>query len=188
MDTLKEPMVRVFAMYYGCELLAPSPFDNYELSKGYLTGIKAADLYQAEIQFHNGIHAAEEPAYEFLENCRLLLNPLSAITTEHAIEVMRMVKKYIPETTAIRYVKDFEEKPLAQLYYTFGLEEYITANFGRDVTIYNCPFHFNQITAVHQYLILQGYAVPLFFAPNHPDNGKTAVELGLAIDATLQPA
>jgi hypothetical protein len=35
-----------------------------------------------------------------------------------------------------------------------------------------------------QYLIQKGYAVPLFIEPNHPLNGKTAIELGLAIDKT----
>lgn len=35
---------------------------------------------------------------------------------------------------------------------------------------------------VFQYLISKGYAVPLFFAPNHWANGKTALELGTAIE------
>jgi len=34
-----------------------------------------------------------------------------------------------------------------------------------------------------QYLIQQGYAVPLFFTPNHWANGKTAIELGIAIES-----
>jgi hypothetical protein len=45
----------------------------------------------------------------------------------------------------------------------------------------------NPITAlgfIYQYLIQQGYAVPLFYGVGHPMNGKTAIELGLALDAT----
>lgn len=37
----------------------------------------------------------------------------------------------------------------------------------------------------YQYLISKSYDVPLFFAPNHWANGKTAIELGIAIDRTL---
>lgn len=33
----------------------------------------------------------------------------------------------------------------------------------------------------HQFLISRGYSVPLFFAPNHWANGKTPIELGIAI-------
>lgn len=33
----------------------------------------------------------------------------------------------------------------------------------------------------YQYLISKGYAVPLFFVPSHWANGKTAIELGIAI-------
>lgn len=42
----------------------------------------------------------------------------------------------------------------------------------------------NREAIVFQYLISKGYAGPLFFAPNHPCNGKTAIELGLAISST----
>lgn len=35
----------------------------------------------------------------------------------------------------------------------------------------------------YPFLIQRGYAVPLFIAPNHPDNGKTAIELGIANEA-----
>lgn len=33
-----------------------------------------------------------------------------------------------------------------------------------------------------EFLIMKGYAVPLFFSPDHPYNGKTAIELGIALD------
>lgn len=39
----------------------------------------------------------------------------------------------------------------------------------------------------YQYLIFKGYAVPLWFGVNHWANGKTAIELGIAIDKTLNP-
>ena len=39
---------------------------------------------------------------------------------------------------------------------------------------------------VHQYLIQKSYAVPLFFGVEHLANGKTAIELGIAIDKNKQ--
>jgi len=38
------------------------------------------------------------------------------------------------------------------------------------------------ITEVFQWLLKKGYAVPLFFGLAHWANGKTAIELGIAID------
>jgi hypothetical protein len=38
---------------------------------------------------------------------------------------------------------------------------------------------------IWQQLIHWGYAVPLQIEPGHPANGKTAIELGIAIDKTL---
>jgi len=37
---------------------------------------------------------------------------------------------------------------------------------------------------IYQYLVQQGYAVPLFFGLNNCANRKTAIELGIAIDKT----
>lgn len=37
---------------------------------------------------------------------------------------------------------------------------------------------------VRQYYINEGIAVPLFIEVGHPDNGRTAIELGIAIDKT----
>lgn len=36
----------------------------------------------------------------------------------------------------------------------------------------------------HRYLIQKGYDVPMFFGIDHPDNGRTLIELGIAIDRT----
>lgn len=54
--------------------------------------------------------------------------------------------------------------------------------------MFNQEHEMNFRPLVFQYLIQRGYAVPLFIVPNHPDNGKTAIELGLAIDKTKQIA
>ena len=36
-----------------------------------------------------------------------------------------------------------------------------------------------------QWCLMMGYAPPLFIGPDHPENGKTAIEMDIAIDKTL---
>ncbi|MES2620205.1 MAG: hypothetical protein V4615_05065 [Bacteroidota bacterium] len=89
---------------------------------------------------------------------KLVLIPLSSITDEDAIEVAKIHGSYSFDgrTFKVRGFKDW-------------------LNSGGNIR-YN----------MYQYLIQQGYAVPLFIAPNHPANGKTAIELGLAIEKTKE--
>jgi hypothetical protein len=86
----------------------------------------------------------------------LNLTPLQDITDEHAVEVAKMIK---PNW----YIDEHNTKDIAwSLQHEF---------FDIDYNVY-------------QYLIQKGYAVPLFFGVNHWANGKTAIELGIAIDKT----
>jgi hypothetical protein len=94
----------------------------------------------------------------------LLLTPLSKITDEHAIEVAKMYYSTEVNCTA----KD--GRHIINKYFIKG----INSSF---ITYVECFFFF-------QYLIQQGYAVPLYFGINHPCNGKDAIELGIAIDKT----
>lgn len=89
------------------------------------------------------------------ESEMLLLTHLDNITDEHASDVANMLTQWEnPETGrgVLKYI--LEEK-----YYHTSI---------------NLCFLF-------QYLASKGYAVPLFFAPGHWANGKTAIELGIAI-------
>lgn len=90
---------------------------------------------------------------------KLLLTPLSKISDEDAIEVAKF--HYGRDTTwrretliedGKRFVKDIS---------------WLTASVAIEV---------------FQYLISKGYAVPLFFGVGHWANGKTAIELGIAIE------
>lgn len=95
---------------------------------------------------------------------KLLLTPLSSTSDEHLEEISQIM----------------------------GCEKHLTYQFITDFFILlgndEMPFDESGITwnmlsvfYVTQYLIQKGYAVPLFIEPNHPLNGKTAIELGLAI-------
>ncbi|MES2428268.1 MAG: hypothetical protein V4560_14910 [Bacteroidota bacterium] len=55
---------------------------------------------------------------------------------------------------------------------------------GRDAGMFKNEwiFRFTNNAKVLQYLISKGYAVPLWFGIDHWANGKTAIELGIAIE------
>jgi len=111
----------------------------------------------------------------------LNLRPLSTITDEDALQVAfkyglpegcEAFKVYSQSPTSwvsVKYRRPYQEDELSlnEDGYKY-FEEYITFSSLRDWQ--------------SQYLIQQGYAVPLFIAPNHPLNGKDAIQLGLAIE------
>jgi hypothetical protein len=93
-----------------------------------------------------------------IEHSKLLLTPLSAISDEDAVEVAKMCQTYHDLTDESVRLK--------------------AAAFGRRLTKATIEYR------TYQYLIQKGYAVPLFIEVGHPDNGKSAIELGIAIDKT----
>lgn len=90
---------------------------------------------------------------------KLLLTPLSKISDEHAIRSAKIHYTIFKGQSEVSY--DSRQQlikhgsKVAKLCYTAEL----------------C-----------QQLVMWGYAVPLWFGIDHPANGKTAIELGLAID------
>ena len=96
---------------------------------------------------------------QFINNFQLLLTPLASITDEHAIEVAKM-----------EYTEDDLPRTDTNRSYTgYGI---ISRKFNSEI---------------FQQLIIWGYAVPLYFGLNHRANGKTAIELNLAISKPHQP-
>lgn len=87
------------------------------------------------------------------------LKNLSAITDEHAVE-------------------------LGKIYY--GNQAVSKKDMIADVKMFlrvsNFPLNYDHFWwKAYQYLISKSYAVPLFFGIDHPCNGKTAIECGIAI-------
>lgn len=97
---------------------------------------------------------------------KLLLTPLSRISDEDAIEVVQILKleTKLDNEYMLSQLKGFMHNH--DIFYWFDLYR-----------IKHIKIHF-----IMQYLISKGYAVPLFFAPNHWANGKTAIEIGIAIE------
>lgn len=165
---------KIFAMYYGCEF----------------TYNKGGRWLGPGIVQNNGTSFY---SFDNLKDTKLLLTNLSAISAEDAIEVAKMcdsLQSGYLKGVGIRY-KEGQQYDFAQLYQKwFNASnneegETILINFGGSreyVNVCKGNSYFSTMTEVFQYLISKGYAVPLFISPNHPLNGQTAIELGIAID------
>lgn len=93
------------------------------------------------------------------ENAKLLLTPLHKISDEDAIEVAKMYG-------GVRCLLSDD-----------GFLQIIDTN---NAVVKYFIIHHDLPSMLSQFLTKQGYAIKLFIAPNHPANGKTAIELGIA--------
>lgn len=156
-------IAKVFAMYMPCEC---------ETIYGIMTlnGLQVGSIYP--LWFYRG-NSVNEDTPELMNNrlsgkgakyseVKLILTPLTKITDEHAIELAKM------KCGRKEIIHFYSKRELIEL----AKEEWIESS---TVNLYGQPNQF-------QYLIQQGYAVPLFFGVNHWANGKTAIELGIAIE------
>lgn len=163
----QEQIGRVFGMYWGCG------YAFQDLPHTYQVGM--CNTYK--LSWERGF-----------VDCKLLLRLLSAIAEEHAAEVAYMAMSHPLIDEAI----DRDEVHADVIRHEDGIEiamscrcwvgslfikhgRFKIADEGeKEEPIYYLP-------EIVQYLTQQGYAVPLFIAPGHADNGKTAIELGLGI-------
>lgn len=158
---------RIYGMYIGCEIQTPSPYDDEpdRIVNGYLTGIHGE--YQAEVQ-HVDIDGGvwEHPEYYNFDKCKLILTPLSEISDEDAIQANKIMGFEYSNEDGSEAHFDLE-----------GFRDWITEMFNwEQITVDGKTF-----LQLFQYLISKSYAVPLFFGVDHWSNGKTAIELGIAI-------
>lgn len=184
----EEQVTKVFAMYLNSEVLATIP-DEDEKQKAYLWGISAVNGGILELQLHNGIHADEEPTSLEIENAKLLLSPLSAISDEDAIEVCKMGKDWESDCEIFKVKREKFSDGSVQIHIKLRRKyKEGELSFNEDGYCYfSCWFQSfgNMLTWQQRELLIQkGYAVPLFIEPGHPLNGQDAITIGLAIDKT----
>lgn len=89
---------------------------------------------------------------EYFNTKKLFLTPLDQISDEDAIEVAKIMNSENNSSAA-------------------GLAKYVRSWI----------YKYRENDMVFQYLISEGYAVPLWFGIDHWANGQTAIELGIAI-------
>jgi len=164
-----EQKARVFAQHIGCALSVPNkprehwyPFDQNEGGLR-LEGVIGGRMFVRRIA---------ETVTDKYKQCYLLLRPLSAITDEDAIG---LAKLYEPNSI------EHEVSRLSAVCVDYTISASLPTH--EDTLFIEDDWSGLSILAV-QYLIQRGYAVPLFIAPGHPLNGKTAIEMGMAIDIT----
>lgn len=155
-----EQKARVFAQYIGHQVRHQIDEDRHQQNT-----LGAAQIDGIMLRGNSGYWSASMDAF------KLLLRPLSAITDEDAIEVARLLGYEYPRNEKGQFVERIDLVEVGR-----GAIGGISRN-GLVET-------FNVLAEVIQFLIQRGYAVPTFVAPNHPLNGKTPIEMGLAIDIT----
>lgn len=93
---------------------------------------------------------------------KLILRPLSKITMEdaRALSACYWIPEHANEEDGVEIIEDIT-----------------SGDFMNDYSL-------NQAWEMYTFLISKGYAVPLFFSQDDDKYGKTAIELGLAVDCT----
>lgn len=95
----------------------------------------------------------------FMHEYRLRLTPLSAITNGHACICARLNG------------------------HVYELDKPVLLERGHEL-IAKLTYSIHCAYPIYTQLIVWSYAVPLFFGINHWANGKTAIELNIAVDKT----
>ena len=191
MTLTNEQIARVFAMYGNQHILEEGN------NKGDLLGIyhtETDDRYRILTNCSSG-----QNYWSPLEMYKLLLTPLSAISDEDAIQVAKIAgyneqivskdRDFNCVTNEVD-VQEIERKKdcIKMSFNHICFEGFLTIRwdgsaFFTDEENENKEY-VSATNFIHQFLIQRGYAVPLFIDVDHPDNGKTAIELGIAISKT----
>lgn len=163
-----EEIARVFAMYLGQKAIL-----SIDDIPDFLTSV---DIYNMTVDFTSDFNQS-------VEEIKVLLTPLSKITDEHAIEVVDILfptntltaingkAQYVGKTTVLFHLCNVG----------FSDENEHNTSSSREIILEIQPFY---VINAREYLIQKGYDLPTFFGINHWANGKTAIELGIAIDKT----
>lgn len=171
-----EQLARVFGERIGQKFI--TPVDSIQAL--YEISVKIADTWLNEI--YN------------IKGCTLLLTPLEKISDEDAkalgtilignsneCELIEIDNTTLPGYADILY-KEFESGVVKISIYRGG-DLTLSRKTGPD-SFTELDSAFLLVKNAYDFLAQQGYDVPMFFGIDHPDNGKTLTELGIAIDKT----
>lgn len=171
-----EQKERIFAHYLGCEVLAPSIWDDGAKQKAYLTGISGVAEEQAQLQYIDEYgNVSEEPSYVQYDECQLILTPLSEISGDDAVEVVKMnigtytrnnVKMLITDFKAVEmpgydYSKNKSIKAMSVNIYSNEvlLDNIILPDFKDGYSIDQCDFLRSRAICIDESLYTEGIAI-----------------------------
>lgn len=173
MKLTNEEIAKVFAMYYPLR-----PINAIYNDRSY-ENTTATDLKALGMVIGNDVV--------------LPLTLLSEITDEHAIKVAELAAcLYYRIDETFKVIKEDGRIDVysSKVMHTDGID----IGYRYKTTIYeDCFYHKSGEPTrpinymAYQYLVSNGYAVPLWFGIDHWANGKTPIELEIALDKTLQP-
>lgn len=172
----REQKARIFARYWGCGCKS----SKYSQIGGDMSGIDncMAGLHVL-IDNNEGVP---------IDEAKLLLKPLSAITDEDLHSLCRIfglesdsIKRYagglISAWKCTKYGSPHNPDGAMVTIYSEGIE------WNNGLEIDGVEVHLNRCDAI-DYLRQNGYAVKEFVALDHPCNGMTPIQMGIAIDST----
>jgi len=153
-----EEIARVFAMYWGCRLDA-----------GMIT--KVDSFWMNKVSYGE-------------TDTVLLLAPLNKINYDDAIVMIKIFGKYSDNIEyEIKYKTNTLSEDFAQLYYKYDKGVNVVANFDKEGFHTISSNRGETYFFAYQELIKMGYSVPIYFGLNHWANGKSPIELGIAIES-----
>lgn len=167
-----EEIARVFAMYLGCNFWL---CDNLE---GNPVIEKVTSTIVSEIEKGDWLGYDNRPGE------LLLLAPLELISDEDAIAIACFEDTGYKKLNFSTYKKDgfnfLVEKENTNIKCSYNYKTWFYDG------VFDCKYKFSlDINTLnwksYQLMLKKGYAVPLFFGVNHWANGKTAIELKIAI-------
>jgi len=160
-----EEIARVFAMYLGCDIEPmTSTFGGYSRNDRYLT-----------IENISNILARDK---------KLKLKRFNKISDYDVIEFIKLLDERSFEGYSIK--RNLFNEPMIRVNvandhsaFDFSINSNFSVRYCRCGAYSNYPITYEAFL----FLISNGYEVPLFFTPNHWANGKTPIELGIAIES-----
>lgn len=160
-----EQIAKVVAMYYNADVTWLNWDNNWK---------------HVEYGWPQAFERVKESGLQ--ANWRLSLTDLPDISDEDAIELLFLSDPLYKDKT-FEVVKFYKRKNLViEADYRYKHPE--EARNNKDGYSYSgVGLSLHKLSDLQsQHLVQKGYAVPLFIAPGHPLNGKTAIELGIAFD------
>jgi len=169
MNLTNEQLARVFHLHVGVEAVMFNKENYTALAKEHEPSM--VDYIQKN--FPDKTEIKKLSAFEIscfkIEHILLKLIPISAISAEH-LSILSSV--YCNET-----VYKMEGVYINGMFKFYRIIDGVKS-FVNNVYVDSLP------ATIYQQLLLWGYAVPIYIEAGHPDNGKTAIELGVAIAKT----
>lgn len=172
----REETAKVFAMYLGQYVI----HDDGEIA--HLVGV--VDTYAHLIHLDTNSYGSGSVDY-----VKLLLTPLSAITDEQILELCKVYaptifgdyryNKWAIEQDGVKSdtwdVVNIKRKNDGYVFQLDKIDGELRL-YDEDMVDTSSINHYYQ-----QWYFQNRFAVPLFFSIDHPANGKTAIDLGIAI-------